>query len=77
MTILVVTHALESAFRIADRIAMLHQGGLIAVGANEQFRAERPSAGSAVPGPSAGDDVQGDNSGGFMASYLRQVAHEH
>ena len=37
MTVLVVTHELESAFRIADRVAMLHQGHLIAVGTTEQF----------------------------------------
>ncbi len=37
MTILVVTHDLESAFRIADRLAMLYKGSLIAVGTKEQF----------------------------------------
>jgi phospholipid/cholesterol/gamma-HCH transport system ATP-binding protein len=37
MTILVVTHELESAFHIADRIAMLYQGKLIAVDDKEQF----------------------------------------
>lgn len=37
MTILVVTHELESAFRIADRLAMLHDGRLVAVGTKEQF----------------------------------------
>jgi len=37
ITILVVTHELESAFHIADRLAMLHQGRLIAVGTKEEF----------------------------------------
>jgi phospholipid/cholesterol/gamma-HCH transport system ATP-binding protein len=37
ITILVVTHELESAFHIADRVAMLHQGKLIAVDKKEQF----------------------------------------
>jgi phospholipid/cholesterol/gamma-HCH transport system ATP-binding protein len=37
ITILVVTHELESAFHIADRVAMLYQGKLIAVDAKEQF----------------------------------------
>jgi phospholipid/cholesterol/gamma-HCH transport system ATP-binding protein len=37
ITILVVTHELESAFHIADRIAMLYQGRLIAVETKEQF----------------------------------------
>jgi phospholipid/cholesterol/gamma-HCH transport system ATP-binding protein len=38
MTILVVTHELSSAFRIADRMAMLYQGSLIAVDGKEAFR---------------------------------------
>jgi len=38
MTILVVTHELASAFRIADRVAMLHQGSLITVESRESFR---------------------------------------
>lgn len=37
MTILVVTHELESAFRIADRLAMLHRGSLIAVAPKDDF----------------------------------------
>jgi len=37
ITILVVTHELESAFHIADRVAMLFQGRLIAVDRKEQF----------------------------------------
>lgn len=37
ITILVVTHELESAFRIADRVAMLYQGRLITVDNKEQF----------------------------------------
>jgi phospholipid/cholesterol/gamma-HCH transport system ATP-binding protein len=39
MTLLVVTHELASAFRIADRIAMLYDGSLIAVDENKAFRA--------------------------------------
>jgi phospholipid/cholesterol/gamma-HCH transport system ATP-binding protein len=38
MTMLVVTHELASAFRIADRIAMMFQGSLIAVDSKESFR---------------------------------------
>lgn len=37
ITIIVVTHELESAFHIADRVAMLHEGKLIAVDTKEQF----------------------------------------
>ena len=39
MTIVVVTHEITSAFRIADRIAMLHQGSLIAVDNKDSFKA--------------------------------------
>jgi len=39
MTILVVTHELPSAFRVADRVAMLYQGSLIAVDTKDAFRA--------------------------------------
>ncbi len=39
MTILVVTHELASAFRIADRVAMLYQGALIATDKKESFQA--------------------------------------
>jgi phospholipid/cholesterol/gamma-HCH transport system ATP-binding protein len=38
MTVLVVTHEMASAFRIADRMAMLYQGSLIAVGTKEELR---------------------------------------
>ena len=39
MTILVVTHELASAFRVADRLAMLYKGSLIAVDTKDAFRA--------------------------------------
>jgi phospholipid/cholesterol/gamma-HCH transport system ATP-binding protein len=38
MTMVVVTHELASAFRIADRLAMLYQGSLIAVGTKEELQ---------------------------------------
>jgi phospholipid/cholesterol/gamma-HCH transport system ATP-binding protein len=38
MTILVVSHELASAFHIADRIAMLDRGSLIAVDSKDAFR---------------------------------------
>jgi len=70
VTILVVTHELESAFHIADRVAMLHQGRLIAVDQKEQF------AGQAHPRirqfldrqPDAMPRVAAEE---FLASYLR------
>ena len=39
MTIVVVTHELDSAFRIADRIAVLDRGHVLAVGSVEEIRA--------------------------------------
>jgi phospholipid/cholesterol/gamma-HCH transport system ATP-binding protein len=38
MTVVVVTHEMASAFRIADRMAMLYKGSLIAVGTKEELR---------------------------------------
>jgi len=38
MTILVVTHELASAFRVADRLAMLYKGSLIAVDSKDAFQ---------------------------------------
>lgn len=38
MTVIVVTHELASAFRIADRIAMLHEGSFLAVGTKDEIR---------------------------------------
>ena len=70
ITILVVTHEMESAFRIADRVAMLYQGRLIAVDKKEEF------AGQAHPRirqfldrqPDAMPRVAADE---FIASFLR------
>jgi phospholipid/cholesterol/gamma-HCH transport system ATP-binding protein len=70
ITILVVTHEMESAFRIADRVAMLYQGRLIAVDKKDQF------AGHAHPRirqfldrqPDAMPRVAAEE---FIASYLR------
>src|ERR1700740_3415646 len=41
VTALVVTHELPSAFRIADRIAMLFDGKLLAVGKKDEIRANQ------------------------------------
>lgn len=41
MTVIVVTHELPSAFRIADRIAMLNQGRFISVGTTDKIRASQ------------------------------------
>jgi phospholipid/cholesterol/gamma-HCH transport system ATP-binding protein len=38
MTIVVVTHELDSAFRIADRITVLDQGAILMVGTVDEVR---------------------------------------
>lgn len=38
MTVIVVTHEMASAFRIADRMAMLYKGSMIAVGTKEELQ---------------------------------------
>ena len=38
MTVIVVTHEMASAFRIADRIAMLYQGSFSSVGTKEEIK---------------------------------------
>lgn len=38
MTVVVVTHEMASAFKIADRMAMLYKGSLIAVGTREELQ---------------------------------------
>ena len=41
MTVIVVTHELPSAFRIADRIAMLYEGSFSSVGTKDQIKANQ------------------------------------
>ena len=41
MTVIVVTHELPSAFRIADRIAMLYEGSFSSVGTKDQIKASQ------------------------------------
>jgi phospholipid/cholesterol/gamma-HCH transport system ATP-binding protein len=70
MTVLVVTHALASAFRIADRVAMIHQGSLIAVGTPDEFKAStHPRVRQFVEGQ---PERLSDESEGFAASFLKE-----
>ena len=75
ITILVVTHELESAFRIADRLAMLHQGRLIAVGTKEQFSGNlHPRIRQFLDRQP--DAVAAEGAGAFISSYLWESQHE-
>ena len=70
MTVLVVTHALDSAFRIADRVAMLYQGSLIAVDTPAEFKAStHPRVRQFVQGE---PERLSDASEGFAASFLKE-----
>ena len=70
MTVLVVTHALDSAFRIADRVAMLYQGSLITVGTPAEFKA---STHARVRQFIQGEPERlSDASEGFAASFLKE-----
>jgi phospholipid/cholesterol/gamma-HCH transport system ATP-binding protein len=70
MTVLVVTHALDSAFRIADRVAMLYQGSLIAVGTPADFKAStHPRVRQFVQGE---PERLSDGSEGFAAAFLKE-----
>lgn len=70
VTVLVVTHEMESAFHIADRIAMLYQGRLIAVDRKEEFmRHDHPRIRQFLDRkPDAAPKVAAEE---FIASYFR------
>ena len=75
MTMLVVTHAMDSAFRIADRVAMLHEGRLIAVDTKTRFlAAEQPRVRQFLDRQ---PDVISKDGRGFAASFLRWIEDEH
>jgi phospholipid/cholesterol/gamma-HCH transport system ATP-binding protein len=76
MTIFVVTHDLESAFRIADRLAMLYKGSLIAVGSKEEFsRNVHPRIRQFLD--RRPDVVSGGMADAFIESYLQGQVNEH
>jgi phospholipid/cholesterol/gamma-HCH transport system ATP-binding protein len=75
MTILVVTHELESAFHIADRLAMLYQGRLIAVDSKEQFLANKhPRIQQFLDRQP--DSVPGEAAEAFIAALAEEGKHE-
>ncbi|MBN1871054.1 MAG: ABC transporter ATP-binding protein [Candidatus Omnitrophica bacterium] len=70
ITSVVVTHDMNSVFRIADRIAMLHEGKILQVGTKAEFRN--------TPDPMAKQFVNGEPEGPinfFMSSddYLEEL----
>lgn len=65
-TTVTITHDMGSAFRIADRIGMLHGGKIIALAPPEEFRR--------LPDPRVQQFIQGQAQGPLSESELDQVA---
>ena len=67
-TAITITHDMTSAFRIADRIGMLHEGKIIALAPPEEFRrSDDPRVQQFIRGESSGplsDDDGGDRRAG-------------
>ena len=68
ITALVVTHEMSSAFRIADRIAMLFDGKLLAVGSKDEIRANQHARVQQFLNRVPGNPVHAP----ALASYLEQ-----
>ena len=50
VTSVVVTHEMDSAFRIADRMVMLDKGRVLRIGARNEFQAIRDADPETLPG---------------------------
>ncbi len=65
MTSIVVTHDLASAFRVADRMVMLHEGGVVLDATPEEFRiSEQPVVMRFLRGEASEEDLAELESGG-------------
>jgi phospholipid/cholesterol/gamma-HCH transport system ATP-binding protein len=63
VTSVVITHDIEAAFKIADRIAMLYKGRIIAIGTKETFRAS--------PNPVVQQLLTGSTQGPLTEAFLQ------
>lgn len=66
MTQVVVTHDMQSAYRIGDRLALLHDGKILAIGTPEEFQGSRDPAVAQftrgeVSGPLSRDRILGSD----------------
>ena len=68
VTSVVVTHDMKSAYKVGDRLAMLHDGGIVATGTPDEFkRSHHPVVAQFIEGRSEGPITSGVT--------LGQVAH--
>jgi phospholipid/cholesterol/gamma-HCH transport system ATP-binding protein len=75
MTLLVVTHEMQSALHIADRVALLHDGELMTVGTREEFVAtHHPRVRQFLERKP--DPIPRESADGFAAAFLRRIRHE-
>ena len=60
MTSVIVTHEMDSAFRVATKMAMLYQGKIIEVGEPEQLKqSENPVVAQFLSGSTEGPILEG------------------
>jgi phospholipid/cholesterol/gamma-HCH transport system ATP-binding protein len=77
MTVIVVTHELPSAFRIADRIAMLYKGAFRSVGTKDEIRASKDPRVRQFLDRIPGDNVNAPMAASLFEKYLqRQEVYE-
>ena len=77
MTVIVVTHEMPSAFRIADRIAMLYKGTFKAVGTKDEIRNSQDPRVRQFLDRVPGDEVNAPMVAAFFEEYLqRREAYE-
>jgi len=66
---IVVTHEMQSAFRIADRMVLLYNGRIIADGTPEEMRAN-PAVEAFIHGRSDGGEIGARDGSGFVEDLL-------
>lgn len=71
VTVVVVTHELPSAFRIADRIAMLYQGSFLAIGTKDEIRTSKHPRIRQFLDRIPGNPAQASDVEAYFEKYLR------
>ena len=67
VTSIVITHDLDAAFRVGDRIAMLYKGRIIALGSRDEIRAD--------PHPVLQQLLTGSTTGPLTEGYSSSPSH--